>query len=64
MRQSKVCVIGAGAAGLIALNVLKQHYLLSSQTIIKCFEARAKVGGIWNYDGKTKEKGPIYKNLK
>ena len=43
--MSRYCVIGAGAAGLAALQTL-----LASGREVDCFEATTRVGGHWNTD--------------
>jgi len=41
-RQPSVCVIGAGASGLLASKALQDHGLS-----FQCFEASDRVGGLW-----------------
>ncbi|KAK7032600.1 monooxygenase [Paramarasmius palmivorus] len=50
MNQAKrIATIGAGPAGLAALKVLLDtNQVRSGKWVVKSFEAREKVGGIWN----------------
>ena len=45
MRDDRVCVIGAGAAGLGAMEVLQRHGIA-----FDCFEQSERVGGHWHTD--------------
>lgn len=46
VRPKRVCVIGAGWAGLYSL----QHLLAEGCFEVKCFEKQEKAGGVWNFD--------------
>jgi len=54
--KKRVCIIGAGPAGLAAL----RHVLQSPNLTGKLFEASNTIGGIWAYSDMT----PMYKNLR
>ena len=54
----RVCIIGAGAAGLAALQVFKNEYGFSHVT---CYEKRNSVGGAWAY---ATEDNPMYDSLR
>src|SRR5215510_8243704 len=45
MPTDRFCVIGAGAAGLGAMEVLQRHGIA-----VDCFERSARVGGHWHTD--------------
>ena len=45
MAQARYCIIGAGAAGLAALKVLRDRGM-----DVDCFERSDKVGGHWHTD--------------
>ncbi|KAG7089370.1 hypothetical protein E1B28_011060 [Marasmius oreades] len=49
MTRKRICIIGAGPAGLAALKVVldSPHYKAGKWEVV-CFEAREGVGGIWN----------------
>ncbi len=49
MPVKRVCVIGAGAAGLIAIRHIKDDSTLDGCV----FEQSETVGGIWNYTDST-----------
>lgn len=49
MTVKRVCVIGAGAAGLIAIRHIKDDPILDGIV----FEQSDTVGGIWNYTDTT-----------
>eukprot|EP01018_Ginkgo_biloba_P037523 Gb_31851 [translate_table: standard] len=53
-RRWKVCVIGAGPAGLVAARELKRegHHVV-------VFEQNADVGGTWLYDPRVEEEDPL-----
>jgi cation diffusion facilitator CzcD-associated flavoprotein CzcO len=51
----RVCIIGAGAAGLAALQVFK------NELQVTCFERSGTVGGAWAY---AKEDNPMYDSLR
>merc|ERR1719188_1191191 len=51
----RVCVIGAGAAGLTTIKQLKDVNI----TNVDCFEKEKDIGGIFNYG---KEKNGVYDN--
>ncbi|MCO5229666.1 MAG: NAD(P)-binding domain-containing protein [Chitinophagales bacterium] len=53
MESKKICVIGAGIAGLIVCKYLKQNNIL-----FDCFEKGNNIGGLWNF-----ENGKIYDSL-
>src|SRR5687768_14117514 len=48
MTEARYCIIGAGAAGLAALKVLRDRGLE-----VDCFERSDKVGGHWHTDYET-----------
>lgn len=54
--RKRVCVVGAGAAGLAAI-----RHIAASETLEgTVFESAGDIGGIWRDDGLT----PLYKGLK
>ena len=46
----RVCVIGAGPAGVFTLRALQT--LDQDQFEVKCFERYSSIGGLWNFTGK------------
>lgn len=48
-RKRKVCVIGAGAAGLCAA----RHLTLNSNFEVNIYEQTGRVGGTWIYNEST-----------
>ena len=54
----RVCIIGAGAAGLAALQVFKHEFGFEKVT---CFERKNTVGGAWAY---AKQDNPMYDSLR
>jgi len=63
--KRKVCVIGAGAAGLVAI----RHISRSSELGGTVFEESDELGGVWVYKAKSgsgigSSHGPIYKNMR
>lgn len=51
-RGETVCVIGAGASGLVAIKNLKEHGFA-----VDCFERETGVGGAWNW---RHDRSPVY----
>ena len=47
--MQKVCIIGAGPTGLVALRHLKDV------SDVTCFEMKNHVGGLWNSQDETPE---------
>jgi len=46
--SKRICVIGAGAAGLALLKYLSQtSYFKTGSWSVIAYESRSKVGGIW-----------------
>lgn len=46
--SKRICVIGAGAAGLAMLKYLSQtSYIKTGSWTVIAYESRSKVGGIW-----------------
>ena len=61
--MSKVCVIGAGAAGLSVLRTIPDTFFTKGSTII-CYESSSCVGGHWNqYQPKKTPSNNIYATL-
>ena len=69
MTRERICVIGAGAAGLVAISKLLQ----AKNFKVQCFEKSDDVGGVWNYEESDQDYNianydaninPIYSNLK
>lgn len=69
MTRERICIIGAGAAGLVAISKLLQ----SKKFEIHCFEQSSQLGGVWNYEQSDQDYNianydstvnPIYPNLK
>ena len=65
--KKRVCVVGAGCAGLLAVRHLKDV------CEVVCFETKSHIGGLWNTKSKTPpyfkethnfELEGIYENLK
>lgn len=52
----KICIIGAGIAGLSCINELAKNNIT-----FDCFEKRNSLGGIWNY---SDTEDSVYKNCK
>ena len=60
VRTKKVAVVGAGAGGLIATQVLRDQGLC-----VTCLEKSTAIGGVWNYDANCRDsKGPMYSTLR
>jgi dimethylaniline monooxygenase (N-oxide forming) len=55
--MEKVCIIGAGASGIVAAKVLHQRGIPYD-----CFEIGSYVGGMWRYDNDNGH-SPAYKSL-
>jgi len=51
-RGETVCVIGAGASGLVAIKNLKEHGFG-----VDCFERETSIGGAWNW---RNDRSPVY----
>jgi hypothetical protein len=51
-RGEKVCVIGAGASGLLAVKNLVEHGFA-----VDCYERETGVGGLWNW---RHDRSPVY----
>ena len=61
--MSRVCVIGAGAAGLSVLRTIPSQ-LIHNGIKVTCFEASNTVGGEWNqYRPKATPKNNVYSNI-
>ena len=45
--KPRVCIIGAGTAGLLAM------WHLSQVADVTCYEVKAHIGGLWNSKDKT-----------
>ena len=63
MKLVRVCVIGAGAAGLAAARHLTSHLDMFDVSV---FEQASSVGGTWIYNEKTgtDERGlPVYSSM-
>ncbi|MCA9123137.1 MAG: NAD(P)-binding domain-containing protein [Planctomycetaceae bacterium] len=45
MKDSRVCIVGAGASGMVAAKVLKQRGIP-----VDCFEIGTDIGGLWRYN--------------
>jgi cation diffusion facilitator CzcD-associated flavoprotein CzcO len=46
--SKRICVIGAGAAGLAMLKYLSQtSYFKTGSWSVVAYESRSKVGGVW-----------------
>ncbi|CAN8073984.1 unnamed protein product [Agarophyton chilense] len=58
LRVSRVCVIGAGAAGLAAV-----RFFRDAGFQVHAFEAASDVGGTWAYSHSPSETSVVYKNL-
>ena len=58
--MSTVCIIGAGAAGLVSIKSC-----LEQQLIPTCFELNDNIGGVWYYSDhvRYKQGASVYKNL-
>lgn len=53
----KVCVIGAGASGLVTVKALS-----AEGVALDCFELGSDIGGLWRY-GNDSGRSPIYRGL-
>jgi cation diffusion facilitator CzcD-associated flavoprotein CzcO len=69
MTRERICVIGGGAAGLVAISKLLQ----SKNFEIQCFEQKSALGGVWDYSETDQDFNianhdssinPIYPSLK
>eukprot|EP00903_Cladosiphon_okamuranus_P006399 g6264.t1 len=56
--RPRVCVIGAGAAGLAAGRLLRDE-----GCDVTVLEKSRHVGGVWRYDPEPREKAPMYRSL-
>ena len=56
LAPTRICVIGAGSSGLVAVKALKDAGLA-----FDCYEARDRVGGLWAFDERSS--GGAYRSL-
>jgi thioredoxin reductase len=54
----RVCVIGAGASGLVAVK-----YMVDAGLTVVAFESSPHLGGLWKYKSPMEGGGPMYKHL-
>ena len=61
MPRKRVCIIGAGVAGLLGI----RHVAASSKLDGTVFEVASDIGGIWVYSDKNgPAQTPMYKNMR
>ena len=63
--KKRVCIIGAGPSGLVALKEFSKNTEVFD---IVCFEQASDLGGVWNYSdlttySATLKRTSVYKNL-
>lgn len=62
--KKRVCIIGAGAAGLVGI----RHVSKSPELTGTVFEETDSIGGVWFYKEKCEsprtDHGPMYKNMR